>query len=802
MAEREGQQFGNYRLTRLLGKGAFAEVYLAVQVYLGTEAAVKILHAQLANPTEVEKFRVEARTIATLVHPHIVRVLDFGVQEGTPYLLMDYAPNGSLRQRFPAEQPLAPAVMLPYVKQVAEALHYAHEQKLIHRDIKPENMLLGRRGEVLLSDFGIALAAQSSSYQETQGVAGTAAYMAPEQLQGKPRPASDQYSLGIVVYEWLSGQRPFQGTFTEVAAQHVLAPPPPLRERVPTISPMLEQVVLTALAKDPKARFGSVRAFANALEQASLGESAQEYATRAQPLPGRPAPASPSAQPGQAVPSVFTAQTIISSLPPNAATPPVPPAYAPGSGLTQQSTVSSNPPPTYAPGSGLTQQSTISPSVPPTYAPGSGPPRQPSVPSSAPPASAPAYPAGWSSTPPAGVPSYDASTYGTPPPLAYPLAPTPGQAGPPPKRGVSRRTVLIAGVAGLGLIGGGAAALLLTSKTGGGTAQRGATPTPTGAATASPTATATATATPTETPTPTPPQPGDTLYTYRGHSSAVISLAWSPNGKRIATGSFDHSVRVWDALTGNHVLTYRGHSDQVWAVAWSPDGSKIASAGKDKTVQIWDASSGANITTYTGHSAEVAAVAWSPDSKLIASASYDNTVRVWEATTQQFVFTFTNHSDHVWAVAWSPDGSLVASGSKDKTVQVWNPTNGLGTIVFVYTGHTGGVDAVRWSASGQRIASGSYDHTAQVWDAITGNNVVTYTGHSNNVTALAWSPDGQRIVSASQDRTAQVWDASSANTVLTYSKHTGGVNDVGWSSTGQQIASASTDQTAQVWLAP
>src|SRR5579862_3255214 len=155
MAEREGQQFGNYRLTRLLGKGAFAEVYLAEQVYLGTEAAVKVLHTQLANEAEVEKFRLEARTIATLVHPNIVRVLDFGVQQGTPYLLMDYAPNGSLRQRFPAATPLPPAVILPYIKQIAEALNYAHDQRLVHRDVKPENMLLGRNNEALLSDFGI-----------------------------------------------------------------------------------------------------------------------------------------------------------------------------------------------------------------------------------------------------------------------------------------------------------------------------------------------------------------------------------------------------------------------------------------------------------------------------------------------------------------------------------------------------------------------------------------------------------------------------------------------------------------------
>ena len=141
------------------------------------------------------------------------------------------------------------------MKQIASALQYAHDERFIHRDVKPENMLIGRRGEVLLSDFGIALVAQSSRYQSTQDMVGTMAYMAPEQIQGKPRPASDQYALGIVVYEWLSGIRPFHGAFTEIVAQHLAAPPPPLHEKVPTIPPGVENVVMTALAKDPKARF-------------------------------------------------------------------------------------------------------------------------------------------------------------------------------------------------------------------------------------------------------------------------------------------------------------------------------------------------------------------------------------------------------------------------------------------------------------------------------------------------------------------------------------------------------------------
>ncbi len=291
MVDRVGQQLGNYRLIRLLGKGGFAEVYLGEHVYLKTPGAIKLLQTKLGNEEDLDSFLKEAQTIAQLVHPHIVRVLEFGLDGETPYLVMDYAPNGTLRQRYPKGTQLPLTTIVPYVKQVAEALQYAHEEKFIHRDVKPENILVGRRDVILLSDFGIALIAQSSRYQSTQEVIGTAAYMSPEQIQGKPRPASDQYSLGIVVYEWLSGNRPFHGSFAELCTQHMFAPPTPLREKVPTLSPAVEQVVLTALSKDPKQRFGSVQAFANAFEQASQVAPGQII------LPDRPP------QPKDAIPS-------------------------------------------------------------------------------------------------------------------------------------------------------------------------------------------------------------------------------------------------------------------------------------------------------------------------------------------------------------------------------------------------------------------------------------------------------------------------------------------------------------------
>src|SRR5712691_554243 len=267
MAGHVGQRLGNYRLTRLLERGGFADVYLGERIHTGSPATVKVLQTDLTDD-EMQQFHAEAQALARLVHPQIVRLLEFGVEGNTPFLVMDYSPNGSLRQRHPIGERLPLATIVSYVRQIAEALQYAHDQKLIHCDIKPENMLLGRRNEVLLSDFCLDTVAQSSRSQSTLEVAGTVAYAAPEQLQGKPCPASDQYALGVVVYEWLSGDLPFHGPLPEIVSQQLSVPPPLLREKVPTISVELERVVLRALAKEPQNRYSSVREFAEALAAA------------------------------------------------------------------------------------------------------------------------------------------------------------------------------------------------------------------------------------------------------------------------------------------------------------------------------------------------------------------------------------------------------------------------------------------------------------------------------------------------------------------------------------------------------
>ncbi len=272
MADRVGQRLGDYRLVQVLGQGGFAEVYLAKHVDLDILVAIKIFQTQLAKQ-DIERFRLEARIVAHLMHPHIVRVLKFGVEENTPYLVMHYAPDGTLRQYHPGGSRLPLATIVSYVNQIAPALQYAHEQKLVHRHIKPENLLLGKEHEILVSDFGIAVVDQGSRYRSEQDMVRAITYMAPEQIEARPHPASDQYSLGIVVYEWLTGEAPFQGSFAELALKHRSVSPPPLREKISDITPTVEAVVLKALAKDPAQRFTDIQAFATALDQASNFEN-------------------------------------------------------------------------------------------------------------------------------------------------------------------------------------------------------------------------------------------------------------------------------------------------------------------------------------------------------------------------------------------------------------------------------------------------------------------------------------------------------------------------------------------------
>jgi serine/threonine protein kinase len=306
MTQQTNQQLGKYRIIKFLGRGGFADVYLGEHIYLKTQAAIKVMHTHL-DSEHLETFRSEAFAVAHLSHPCIIRVLDFDVENYVPFLVMEYAPQGNLRQRHPRGTRVPPHVFMPYVRQIASALQYAHDQKLIHRDVKPENMLVGSSNQILLSDFGTALVSQSTFSQDTEAmVTGTLSYMAPEQIQGKARPASDQYALAVVVYEWLSGTKPFNGSYMEIMAQHLSTPPPPLDEQTLAIPHAVQEVLRRALTKDPHQRFPRVQDFAEALDRAfqmrpQSTVAAPRSSVAHQPLPSLPVP--PMRQNGRPVSS-------------------------------------------------------------------------------------------------------------------------------------------------------------------------------------------------------------------------------------------------------------------------------------------------------------------------------------------------------------------------------------------------------------------------------------------------------------------------------------------------------------------
>ncbi len=317
MRDLSGQTFGSYRLEGLLGRGGMGEVYRARHLRLTNRlAAVKILPASFASdPDFLRRFDQEANSAASLDHPNILPVWDYGEQDGTPFLAMPLVPAGSLKELLERRGPLSPTEAEHYLAPIAEALDYAHSRGILHRDVKPANILLREDGRPQLADFGIAKAieaGQTGGLTQAGGGIGTPEYMAPEQIEGRAEPRSDLYALGIALYQMLSGQVPYDGaTPYEVALKQISNPLPPLRRLRPDVSPAIEAVVARALAKDPAARYPTGQAFAAAFHEAIAHPHAVpalvpgRYDQRTMPLPIAPVfAAEPSGRVGASSPAV------------------------------------------------------------------------------------------------------------------------------------------------------------------------------------------------------------------------------------------------------------------------------------------------------------------------------------------------------------------------------------------------------------------------------------------------------------------------------------------------------------------
>ncbi len=285
--------------------------------------------------------------------------------------------------------------------------------------------------------------------------------------------------------------------------------------------------------------------------------------------------------------------------------------------------------------------------------------------------------------------------------------------------------------------------------------------------------------------------------TLVGHAGRVWGVAFSPDGQRLASGSGDKTVKIWDSATGKELFALKGHAGLVYGVAFSPDGQRLASASNDQTVRIWDSATGKELLAHKGHAGLVYGVAFSPDGQRLATGSDDQTVKIWDSATGKELFSFKGHAGTVWSVAFSPDGQRLASGSDDQTVKIWD--SATGKELFALKGHAGLVGSVVFSPDGQRLASASNDQTVKIWDSATGTEQFTLKGHTNAVRNVAFSPDGQRLASASHDKTVRIWDTATGRHLFALKGHTDYILSVAFSPDGQRLASASFDKTVKIW---
>ena len=645
MTDLIGQQLGSYQLIKLLGSGGFADVYLGEHVDLKRQAAIKVLHGAL-EPEKVEQFKTEAQRLAQLVHQHVIPLLDFNSGK-PPYLVMAYAEGGTLLQRHPRGSIVPVKQVVEYVKQASEALQYAHDQGLIHRDVKPENLLLTASGAVMLSDFGIAAIAHGTTSAETGPAIGTVRYMSPEQLRGKATPASDQYSLATVVYEWLCGDIPFVGSNVERAIQRIVDDPQPLHERA-NVSPYISEVVQRALRKDPKQRHTDVREFAIAFGVA--------YAISV-------SPSTPTFHPA--------------------------PLTAPDDSTTF---ISPGNMPT-APGQVMIG---IAPSGPTTTV-----------------GQVPIHPSVISAGVRAPIP---------------PTAPKSPKAGLPT---VSRRSLIkLSALGGLGVAGVYASVNYIPELS---------------AWIRS-----------------TYYFPSGTLLprTFVGHAKAINAIAWSPDGKHIASGSSDHTVRIWEAASGLCTRVYTGHSEGVSCLSWSPDSKYVASGGLSdamgpKTLQVWRASDGVQLfgshEYIIGRSdpyylRDIVDVSWSSTGKYLAVV-VSGAVLIWNTTTGKIFRTLQpqNLGIEFSSVAWSPDEMRIATLSSDSinTILEVIAIDGESRVRYGDDSYKYQGDKVSWSKDGTQLLACIWSPDAGLISWNVAGRESTLSG--DKAFTGIWSPNGRYI---------------------------------------------------------
>ncbi|NEO29710.1 MAG: NACHT domain-containing protein [Symploca sp. SIO3C6] len=287
------------------------------------------------------------------------------------------------------------------------------------------------------------------------------------------------------------------------------------------------------------------------------------------------------------------------------------------------------------------------------------------------------------------------------------------------------------------------------------------------------------------------------IYTFRGHTDWVTSVSFNPDSSVLATGSEDQTIKLWNVITGQCVGSLKGHDKGIWSVAFSLDGEMLASASDDYNLKIWDVSTGQCLKTLQGHDNLVRAVVFCPDAQTLASGSADKTLKLWDLSTGQCLRTFQGHDDAIWSAAFSLDGRMLASSSSDQTIKLWDVKTAQ--CIMNLQGHSGWVNSVAFNPDGQTLASGSWDQTVKLWNVSTGKCLKTLQGHNGLVRVVAFSPNGQTLASGCEDQLLRLWDVTTSKCLRSLQGYSDKVWSVALSPDGLTLASSSDNKILRLW---